>query len=67
MTFWIKEKKNKSNKINFNYLIKNTDRSIGAKLSSFITNNKLEVNENLKIQIKLNGSAGQSLGAFLVK
>ena len=65
--FLDKRKKNKSNKINLNYLIKNTDRSIGAKLSSFIINNKLEVNENLKIQIKLNGSAGQSLGAFLVK
>ena len=36
-------------------------------MSYFIINNKLEVNENLKIQIKLNGSAGQSLGAFLVK
>ena len=64
---FLTKKKKKLNKINLNYLIKNTDRSIGAKLSSFITNNKLEINKNLKIQVKLNGSAGQSLGAFLVK
>ena len=65
--FLDRRKKNKPNKISLNYLIKNTDRSIGAKLSSFIINNELEINENLRIQIKLNGSAGQSLGAFLVK
>ena len=65
--FLDRRKKNKLKKINLNYLVKNTDRAIGAKLSSYITNNKLEINENLRIQVKLSGSAGQSLGAFLVK
>ena len=65
--FISKRKRNKVKKIHLSYLIKNTDRSVGAKLSSFITNNKLDIDKNLKIQIKLNGSAGQSLGAFLVK
>ena len=36
--FLDKRKNNKSGKINLNYSIKNTDRAIGAKLSSFITN-----------------------------
>ena len=62
-----KRKNNKLGKINLNYFIKNTDRAIGAKLSSFITNKKLEINEKEIIQVKLKGSAGQSLGAFLVK
>ena len=65
--FLDKRKNNKSGKINLNYSIKNTDRAIGAKLSSFITTKKLEINEKEIIPIKLKGSAGQSLGAFLVK
>ena len=61
-----KQKQKKIKKINLEYFIKNTDRAIGAKLSSFITNNKSQFNQKEKIQIKLEGTAGQSLGAFLV-
>tara|TARA_Y100000590_G_scaffold168435_1_gene192642 strand:+ start:6227 stop:10738 length:4512 start_codon:yes stop_codon:yes gene_type:complete len=59
--------KDKKKQINLNYFVKNTDRAIGAKLSSFITKNKEKINKDLKIQINLNGSAGQSLGVFMVK
>ena len=52
----------------FNYEIENTSRSVGTRLSHYIYkkfgNNKLEDNT---VQIKLEGSAGQSLGAFLTK
>ena len=56
----------KKNKINLSYSIKNTDRAVGSKFSSYIINN-LKEKEELEVKIKLNGSAGQSLGAFLVK
>ncbi len=53
--------------INLNYEVKNTDRAIGAKLSSKIVNNEIKLNHNQIIKINLIGSAGQSLGAFLEK
>jgi glutamate synthase (NADPH/NADH) large chain len=57
---------NKKN--NFEYDIENTSRSVGTRLSHHVYkaygNNKLPVNT---INIKLTGSAGQSLGAFLTK
>tara|TARA_Y100000590_G_scaffold470431_1_gene664851 strand:- start:6877 stop:11379 length:4503 start_codon:yes stop_codon:yes gene_type:complete len=62
-----KIRKNNKNLINLKYLIKNTDRAIGARLSSYIINNKLKISNNQKIKINLKGSAGQSLGAFLDK
>ena len=52
----------------FNYEIQNTSRSVGTRLSHHVYkkfgNNKLDENT---VQIKLEGSAGQSLGAFLTK
>ncbi len=61
-----KIKTNSENK--FNYEIENTSRSVGTKLSHHIYkqfgNNKLAENT---VHIKLEGSAGQSLGAFLTK
>jgi len=52
----------------FDYEIGNTSRSVGTRLSHYIYktygNNKLPDNT---INIKLTGSAGQSLGAFLTK
>ena len=64
----IKNKINNKEKFNFEYDIKNTHRSVGTRLSHYLYetfgNNKL--NED-SITIKLNGSAGQSLGAFLIK
>ena len=57
---------NKKN--NFDYEIENTSRSVGTKLSHYVYktygNNKLSDDT---INIKLTGSAGQSLGAFLTK
>ena len=57
---------NKQNE--FNYEIKNTYRSVGTRLSHYVYkkfgNQKLD---DETIKITLNGSAGQSLGAFLTK
>jgi len=67
---WSDIKKNidPDKKNNFDYEIENTSRSVGTRLSHHIYktygNNKLSVDT---INIKLTGSAGQSLGAFLTK
>ena len=66
--FNIKEKINTKEKNNFEYDIENTSRSVGTRLSHHVY--KKYGNEKLKddtINIKLIGSAGQSLGAFLTK
>ena len=66
--FDIKDKINSNGKNNFEYEIENTSRSVGTRLSHHIYkkygNGKLE---DETINIKLIGSAGQSLGAFLTK
>ena len=64
----IKDKINTSDKNNFEYEIENTSRSVGTRLSHHVY--KKYGNEKLNdetINIKLIGSAGQSLGAFLTK
>ena len=64
----IKDKIKTDSENKFNYEIENTSRSVGTRLSHHIYkkfgNNKLEENT---VNIKLEGSAGQSLGAFLTK
>ena len=64
----IKDKIKLDSENKFKYEIENTSRSVGTRLSHHIYkkfgNNKLEENT---VQIKLEGSAGQSLGAFLTK
>ena len=64
----IKDKIDNSKKNIFSYEIQNTFRSVGTRLSHHIYkkfgNNKLKDDT---INIKLIGSAGQSLGAFLTK
>ena len=64
----IKDKISDKEKTFFEYNVENTCRSVGTRLSHYIYkkfgNNKLE--EKI-ISIKLNGSAGQSLGAFLAR
>ncbi len=64
----IKDKIQIDSKNKFNYEIENTSRSVGTRLSHHIYkkfgNNKLDENT---VNIKLVGSAGQSLGAFLTK
>ena len=55
-------------KVELNYTIKNTDRTVGSRLSSrLVTNFKNKSFPENHIKIKLRGSAGQSLGAFGVK
>ena len=64
----IKDKINEKDKNYYEYDTKNTYRSVGTRLSHYIY--KKFGNEKLKddtINIKLKGSAGQSLGAFLTK
>ena len=55
-------------KTELNYNVKNTDRTIGSKLSSNIYNKfkDTQINDD-QITLNLNGSAGQSLGAFAVR
>jgi glutamate synthase (NADPH/NADH) large chain len=64
----VKDKITENTKTFFEYDIKNTCRSVGTRLSHYIYkkfgDNKLETET---ITMKFNGSAGQSLGAFLVK
>ncbi len=64
----IKDKINTSAQNSFEYEIENTSRSVGTRLSHHVY--KKYGNEKLNddtINIKLTGSAGQSLGAFLTK
>ena len=64
----IKDKIKIDQKNTFEYDNKNTFRSVGTRLSHYVY--KKFGNQNLKpstINIKLKGSAGQSLGAFLAK
>ena len=64
----IKDKINTSAQNSFEYEIENTSRSVGTRLSHHVY--KKYGNEKLNddtIKIKLTGSAGQSLGAFLTK
>jgi glutamate synthase (NADPH) large chain len=64
----IKKTLDPNKKDNFEHEIENTSRSVGTRLSHYIYkaygNNKLPDDT---INIKLTGSAGQSLGAFLTK
>ncbi len=64
----IQSKINPSEKNNYEFDIENTFRSVGTRLSHKVYkeygNNKLKDDT---INIRLNGSAGQSLGAFLTK
>ena len=64
----IKDNINLSSPNNFDYEVENTSRSVGTRLSHYVY--KKYGNEKLNdetINIKLTGSAGQSLGAFLTK
>ena len=64
----IRDSFNKDKKIDVNYKVQNTQRAIGTRLSHYVYkkfgNNALT---NDSININLEGSAGQSLGAFLAK
>ena len=54
-------------KISLNAIAKNTDRAIGTKLSHYIFKKFGENFTSEALNITLEGSAGQSLGAFLTK
>ena len=64
----IKEKINQKEKNYFEYNTKNTYRSVGTRLSHYIYKKfgNSQLHEDT-INVKLIGSAGQSLGAFLTK
>ena len=54
--------------VDLNYNIKNTDRTVGARLAStLVTKFKDKTFNENQINIKLRGSAGQSLGHLLSK
>ena len=64
----IKDKINQKEKNYFEYSTKNTYRSVGTRLSHYVYKKfKDKQLEEDVINIKLIGSAGQSLGAFLTK
>jgi len=50
-------------KIQLSYTVRNTDRSIGTRLSSMIATQYPSLNAN-HVTLRLRGQAGQSLGAF---
>ena len=50
--------------IDLDYSIRNTDRAVGTMLSGYIEQKQAK---NVSVSVKFKGSAGQSLGAFLVK
>ena len=55
-------------KTNLSYNIKNTDRALGTRLASEITTKiGMDVLKEDQVVINLNGSVGQSFGAFSVK
>jgi len=55
-------------KMQLTYSVRNTHRAVGTRLSSAVTNKfgMSSLNDN-HVQVRLRGSAGQSLGAFLCK
>jgi glutamate synthase (NADPH/NADH) large chain len=55
-------------KLQLNYTVHNTDRTIGTRLSHFLLKQfgEREIEPNL-VKLSLQGTAGQSLGAFLIK
>ena len=59
----IKDLKRSSPPVKLSYPIKNTDRSTGTLLSSYLTRNKSNIGN--RINVNFSGSAGQSFGAFL--
>ena len=63
----IKNKLNQNEKISLDYKVKNTDRTVGTKLSHYIFKKFGENSPNNILNLNLTGSAGQSLGAFLSK
>ncbi len=64
----IKKLLDQKNKINLNYEIKNVHRAVGTRLSHYIYKKlgKEKIHKDF-ITINLQGSAGQSLGAFAIK
>ena len=63
----VKDELKQNKKMTLNAVAKNTDRAIGTKLSHYIFKNFGENFTSEALNISLEGSAGQSLGAFLCK
>ena len=61
------QKKKKNNKeLSINSSVANTNRAVGTLISNAVTKNKKELADNF-ITLNLQGTAGQSFGAFLAK
>lgn len=58
---------NNQEKMSLSYTVQNTDRTIGARVSSHIVTGQFRDIPEAQLHIQLSGSAGQSLGAFCVK
>jgi len=63
----VKDELKPNKKMTLNAVVKNTDRAIGTKLSHYIFKKFGENFTSEALNISLEGSAGQSLGAFLCK
>ena len=63
----VKDELKQNKKMTLNAVAKNTDRAIGTKLSHYIFKKFGENFTSEVLNISLEGSAGQSLGAFLCK
>ena len=63
----VKDELKQNKKMTLNAVAKNTDRAIGTKLSHYIFKKFGENFTSEALNISLEGSAGQSLGAFLCK
>ncbi len=58
----------RGDKLELNYAVRNTQRAIGARISSVITRRHgMHGLPEGRLTVRLRGSAGQSLGAFLVQ
>lgn len=57
----------KGEKTELSYMVNNTHRTVGTRLSSFLVrNHKVEALKTGHVTVQLQGTAGQSLGAFAV-
>ena len=63
----IQKKLKENEKVSLKYNVKNTDRTVGTKLSHYIFKKFGENSPTNILNLNLIGSAGQSLGAFLSK
>ena len=62
----VQNKKKNNKELSINSSVANTNRAVGTLISNAVTKNKKELADNF-ITLNLQGTAGQSFGAFLAK